>query len=183
MWILDNEFNPFLLAFLGCVACLGAFVGWIMSGRKEALYTAAGLFIFFVALIIVERLMISDREAIRETVVRIARDVEKNNREAVFAAIHPKATDILAQAQSEMPQYTFQECRVTRIEETVINATAKPKTAEVEFYVAAKGSFKEGGGIAIEGSVPRIVRLFLEQDAEGKWKVVNYSHRAPLETP
>lgn len=181
MWILDNEFNPFLLAFLGCVACLAAFVGWIMSGRKEALYAAAGLFIFFVALIIVERLMISDREAIRETIIHIARSVEKNDHQAVYAAIHPKAVDVLTLAQSEMPQYRFQECRITRVEETVINSTAKPKTAEVEFYVAARGSFKEGG--FAEQSIPRIVRLFLEQDSDGKWKVTNYTHRAPLETP
>lgn len=182
MWILDNEFNPFLLAFLGCVACLGAFVGWIMSGRKEALYAAAGLFILFVVLIITERLMISDREAIRDTIIRLARDVEKNDREAVFAAIHPQAADILEQAKAEMPQYMFQECRITKIDETTVDDKAKPKTAEVEFYIAAKGSFKEGG-LSHEGSVPRIVRLYLEQDAAGKWKVVNYSHRAPLETP
>jgi hypothetical protein len=154
-----------------------------MSGRKEALYAAAGLFILFAVLIVTERLMISDREAIRDAIIRIARDVEKNDREAVLAAIHPKATDILEQAKSEMPNYTFQECRITKIDETIVNDTAKPKTAEVEFYIAAKGSFREGGGPSIDGSVPRIVRLFLEQDASGKWKVVKYSHRAPLETP
>src|SRR5688572_19587397 len=89
MWILDNPNNPFLLVFLGCVVCLAAFVAWIKTGRKEALFALVGLALLFVGLVITERLMISDREAIEATLARIARDLQNNDREAVYAAIHP----------------------------------------------------------------------------------------------
>lgn len=180
MWILDNEYNPFLLAFLGCVACLGAFVAWISTGRKEALFALGGLIILFVALFITERIMISDREAIQATLLKIAKDLGENKREAVYAAIHPRATSHLAQAQSELPQYTFEACHITQIIETTIDSAAKPRTAVTEFYVKAKGSFREGGQ-AYSGEPRRIVKLQLEQDTDGQWKIVDYSHRAPLE--
>ena len=180
MWILDNEYNPFLLAFFGCVVCLGAFVAWISTGRKEALFVTGLLFILFVGLIITERVMISDREAIQQTLIDIARDLKSNNREAVYAAIHPKATAHLEQARAELPNYTFQDCRITQIIETKVDAAAKPKTAVTEFYVAAKGTFNQGGQ-GYTGDPRRIVKLHLEQDAAGKWKIVDYTHRAPLE--
>jgi hypothetical protein len=180
MWILDNEYNPFLLAFLGCVACMGAFVAWISTGRKEALFAFGGLIILFVALIITERMLISDREAIEATLLKIAQNLKANNREAVYAAIHPKVPSLRGQAESELPQYTFEDCRITQITETTVNADAKPKTAMTEFYVAAKGSFREGGQ-SYTGDPRRIIKLHLEQDTDGQWKITDYSHRAPLE--
>ncbi|WP_254513612.1 hypothetical protein [Anatilimnocola floriformis] len=180
MWILDNEYNPFLLAFFGCVVCLGAFVAWISTGRKEALYATAGFVIFFIGLIIAERLMISDREAIQEALVKIARNLKANHRDAVYASIHPKATALDEQARAELPNYTFEDCRITQIIETKVDSAAKPKTAVTEFYVAAKGSFNYQGQ-PYTGAPRRIIRLTLEQDTDGKWKIINYTHRAPLE--
>jgi len=178
MWILDNEYNPFLLAFLGCVACLGAFVAWIMTGRKEAVFAGAGLLVVFLGLIATERMMISDREAIEAALVQAAKDLEANNHPGIYAFIHPSAKDMLLQAQSEMPNYHFEECRITKIYETKVDREAKPKTATVEFNVIAKGSFKAGGD-AYSGQVPRFVRLNLEQDKDGKWKVKDYYHDSP----
>jgi hypothetical protein len=79
-----------------------------------------------------------------------------------------------------LPQYTFEDCRVTQIIENKIDAAAKPKTAVVDFYVAAKGSFNQGGQ-TYTGDPRRIVTLQLEQDTDGQWKIVGYDHRAPLE--
>lgn len=182
MWILDNPNNPFLLVFLGCVICLAAFVAWIQTGRREALFALIGLAILFIGLVVAERMMISDREAIEAKLAHIARHLQNNNREAVYDAIHPSATEHLAQARSELPQYTFEECRVTKIDELTVNSAAEPRTADVEFYVKAKGSFAQGGQ-TYTGTPVRIVRLKMEKDTDGEWKVKDYSHRAPLETP
>ncbi len=179
MWILDNPYNPFLLAFLGCVACLGAFVAWIMSSRKEALYAAAGIFVLFAILIMTERMMISDREAIEATLIRIAADLEANKYEKVYAAIHPLAVDHLTQAQAELPGYRFSECRITKIQETKVDAAAKPKTAIVEFNIVVKGTFKQGADVFSDMTIPRFVRLNLEQDSAGEWKVKDYYHDSP----
>jgi hypothetical protein len=178
MWILDNPYNPFLLAFIGCVLAVAAFGVWLQSGRKEALFAAAALVAVFVILIVVERMMISDREAIAATLAKVARDLETNNREAVYALIHPSKPELIAQAKAELPGYQFTEFRITKIQDTKVQTEAKPKTAVVEFNIIAKGTYKQFAEASGQ-SVPRFIRLNLEQDTDGKWKVVDYYHDAP----
>jgi hypothetical protein len=179
MWILDNPYNPFLLAFIGAVLALAAFVVWLQSGRKEALIAAAAIVGIFLILVLVERMTISDREAIEATLAQIARDLEANNRDAVYAAIHPSKSELLSQAKTELPGYTFTECRITKIQEIKVDAEAKPKTAFVGFNVIVKGNFKQGADYFSGMTIARYVELNLEQDTDGKWKVVNYSHAEP----
>lgn len=179
MWILDNPYNPFLLAFIGAVLALLAFVVWLQSGRKEALIAAAALVGVFLILVIVERMMISDREAIEATLGQVARDLETNNRDAVYAAIHPSKPELLTQAKAELPGYTFTECRITKIQRMEIDAKAEPKTAVVGFNVMVKGNFKYGADYFSGMTIARYVTLDLEQDTDGKWKVVSYTHEEP----
>lgn len=178
MWILDNPYNPFLLAFIGTVLALAAFVVWLQSGRKVALIVAAVIVGLFLALLAVERTMISDREAIELLLARIARDLETNNRDVVYAAIHPAHPQLLALAQSELPGYTFTECRITKIQSTKVDADAKPKTATAEFNIIAKGTYKQYSEFSGQ-PVARYIILKLEQDTDGKWKIVDYDHREP----
>ena len=178
MWILDNPYNPGLLAFLGFFIGLAVFVAWIKTGKDQLLYALGAVVLIFVALIAYERTTISDREAIEATLRQLSRELEANNREAIYAAIHPAATEHLAQARSELPNYTFEECRITKIYDTKVDATSKPKTAVVEFNILAKGTFKSVGDV-FPGTVPRFVRLTFEQDQTGKWMVKDYYHDSP----
>jgi len=179
MWILDNPYNPFLLAFIGAVLAFAAFAVWLQSGRKEALIAAAAFVGIFLILVIVERMMISDREAITATLAQIARDLETNDRDAVYSAIHSSKPELLAQAKAELPGYTFTECRITKIQRMEIDAEAKPKTAIVGFNVIVKGNFKQGADYFSGMTIARYVTLDLEQDADGKWKIVGYNHEEP----
>lgn len=178
MWILDNPYNPGLLAFLGFIIGLAVFVAWIKAGKKELLYLLGAVVLIFVGLIVYERLTISDREAIEATLQRLARQLQVNDREAIYDAIHPDATEHLALARSELPNYTFEECRITKIYETKVAADEQPKTAVVEFNIIAKGTFKTQADV-FPGTVPRFVRLTMEQTADGKWLVRDYYHDSP----
>lgn len=179
MWILDNEYNPALLAFLGAFVCLAIFVAWIKTGRKELLFVLAGVAVIAIGLIAYERWHVSDRETIEATLVRIAKDLENNNREAVYDAIHSSAGDKRMLAEGELPKYTFTECRITKIHSAQVDAAAKPKTAVVEFNVIATGSFQSGGDVFPEAKIPRFVRLWLQQESNGQWKITDYFHDSP----
>ncbi|WP_425616139.1 hypothetical protein NA78x_006078 [Anatilimnocola sp. NA78] len=183
MWILDNEYNPALLIFLTVFVCLAVFVAWIQSGKKEVLYALGIVALVGLALVIYERVTLSDREAIQATLVRIARDLETNNRQAVYDSIHSAAPDIRAQAESELPQYTFSQCRISKIDDTKVTGNTPPKTASVEFYIIAAGSFAKGGDVFGGEGIRRLITLGLQQENDGQWKVVSYSHRAPLDAP
>jgi hypothetical protein len=179
MWILDNPYNPFLLVFIGTILALAAFFIWLQSGRKEALYAAATILGVFLILVIVERMMISDREAIEATLQQVARDLETNQRDAVYAVIHPSKPELLAQAKAELPGYTFTECRITKFQRMEIASQSTPKTAVVGFNVIVQGNFKHGADYFSGMTIARYVTLYLEQDTDGKWKVVDYTHEEP----
>ena len=170
--------SPLLIAFLGFVVCLGTFVAWIKSGRKELLYLLAALVLIFVGLLVYERVTISDQEAIKATLYDLAHKLETNDREGIYRGIHPSATDIRGKAQGELPNYTFEECRITQFHKVEVTPGSSPKTATVEFNVLAKGSFRYQGDV-IPGSVPRWVQLQMEQDVDGQWKVTAYDHDEP----
>ncbi|QDU25689.1 hypothetical protein ETAA8_07590 [Anatilimnocola aggregata] len=179
MWILDNEYNPALLVFLAAFVALVVFVAWIKTGRKEVLYLLGMVIVLDVGLVMYERFTISDREAIQATLLRVARELETNDRAAVYAAIHPKAVDQRMQAEAELPKYTFSECRITKIHETKVEGNQSPKKATVEFNIIASGSFRSGADVLGETKIPRFIRLSLEQDTDGQWKVTDYYHASP----
>jgi hypothetical protein len=166
--------SPALIGFLGFVIGLGVFVAWIKSGKKELLYLLAAVVLIFVALIVYERVTISDREAIEATLRHLAERLAANDHEEIFAAIHPSAPEHLDRAKSELPNYVFEECRITNIREIRVDASAKPKTAVAEFTVRAKGQIKLAEG----GEVVRFIILNMELDKDGKWKVTNYEHKS-----
>lgn len=93
----------------------------------------------------------------------------------------PKCRPAPGQAESELPQYTFEDCRITQITETKVDAAAKPKTAVTEFYVATKGASAKEASPTPATRAARIVKLHLEQDSDGQWKIVDYSTAHPLE--
>ncbi|MEX2174399.1 MAG: hypothetical protein WD872_08555 [Pirellulaceae bacterium] len=174
-WLFDQPIYIVLLGVLLAVLVGGA---WTASGRKEFLYGLVGVAALTVALLVVERFVVTDNEAIRKTLVEIARAVQSNNLRRLVEHIDPKSTSVVQEAEAEMPNYSFTECRVTKIHKVDIDAASEPRSAVVEFNVVAAGTFS-ADGMKLTQRVPRWVRLQLVRSAEGEWLVQNYEHAAP----
>jgi hypothetical protein len=175
MWFFDH---PLSIILIGVV--LGVFVGgaWTATGRKELLYALGAVVTLTVAWLLVERMVVTDREAVRATLAEIARDVQANNMQRVLGHIAKGNPSLVQRAQTEMPNYKFTECRVTKVHKTDIDSASEPRSALVEFNVAVTGTFSQGG---FEGSgrYLRWVQLQLVREEDGKWRVQNYDHAPP----
>jgi divalent metal cation (Fe/Co/Zn/Cd) transporter len=141
-WLFDR---PVYVAILGVGFSVPIAIAWVMSGRKEVLYVLAAAFALFVALLIMERVVITDREAVETTVQQIARDVQANNLQAVQRHVHSAAPLLQQRVQKELPNYVFTECRITSQPEIEVNAKDQPRSAKVSFLAAAAGDFKYEG--------------------------------------
>ncbi|MCI0358400.1 MAG: hypothetical protein L0211_07955 [Planctomycetaceae bacterium] len=175
MWLFDS---PIYIVLIGIV--LGVFVGiaWTASGRKELLYALIGVGVLTVIMLIAERVVVSDREAIQATLAEIARDVQANDVKRVVGHIAKGSPSIVQKVRSEMPNYDFTECRVTKIHKTDVDASAEPRSAIVEFNVRVDGKF--GQGVAeIRGPGVRWIRLQMVREEDGKWRVLDYKHAPP----
>jgi len=176
-WLYEQ---PPIIVALGVAIILGLGAAWSASGRKELLFGIAAVLVLTIAGLIVERQVVTDREAIRGTVLQIARDVQSNNRQAVLRHIYSGAPDLKQKAGAELPNYQFTECRVTKIHRIDIDDSAEPRSAIVEFNVIAAGTFKPPGFPGeVTDTIPRWVRLQLLREKDGRWAIEGYDHDSP----
>jgi hypothetical protein len=175
MWLFDAPLYIVLIALV-----LGVLLGvaWTSSGRKELLYALGALVLLTVVMLIAERLVVTDREAIRAKLAEIAGDVEANDVERVTAHIAKGNPSLVQEAQNEMPHYDFTECRVTKIHKIDVDASAEPRSAVVEFNVRVDGKFGQGG-LEIRGPGLRWIQLHMVREEDGQWRVQDYDHAPP----
>lgn len=167
--------NSWMVGGLGFAISLATAYGWIQTGRKEALFAAAGILVLTIILIVVSMQVETDGEAIRKMIYQTADDVENNRRDAVLKRIHPSAVEILERARAEIQNYEFNRADVTQIHEITVNSKAQPAQATVKMNIIAGGSFS---GFTSNG-VPRYVEFTLYKSGK-EWMVFDYSHSEPL---
>jgi hypothetical protein len=175
-WLLEQPLVIILLG-VGLILALGA--AWSASGRQELLYAAGAALALLVAGLVIERVVVTDREAIRRTLQEIARDVKNNNHRALVQHIHASAAQLRQKADAELPNYRFTECRVTKIHKIEVDGSAEPHSAVVEFNIIAAGTFKVSGLGELSETVPRWVKLQMLREKDGRWTVADYEHDSP----
>jgi hypothetical protein len=177
LWLYEQ---PLAIVALGVALILALGAAWSASGRKELLIACGVAFVLLVAGLIVEKVVVTDREAVRATVLQIARDVQHNDRRAVLAHIHSGSPQLRKQAEAELPKYQFTELRITKIHLIDVDRQAEPRSAIVEFNVIGSGSERGGigGGIPVE-HIAQWVKLHMLREKDGRWTVADYEHDSP----
>ncbi len=167
--------SPISLGLTGIALTVVAAIVWMNTGHKAAIWTAAGLLIGTIGLLILERGVITYREELIARISEIATDLEKNDRNKVIAAIHPAAVNTIELAKKELPKYEFSEARVSKIHSIEVEGDSKRPRAEAEFNVFVE--------VSLSGQVFRGARYisvtFYRENSE--WLVIDYRHADPLE--
>ncbi len=167
--------SPILVIVIGLTtaALLGGL--WLQTGKRWLLAAAAAVLALAAGVVVLERSVETEAEKIEATLHRIARDIERNDRQAVLTHIHSRATAIRQAADAETSRYTFEQVKIKSNLEIVVHEGSQPKTATATFNVVVVGS---GGMLGKNRSVPRYVTLELEQE-DGQWRVLDYDHEDP----
>jgi hypothetical protein len=176
-WIFEQ---PLTIVLISVALLTGIAVSWVMSGHKGLLYALIGCSVLAALLLIAERMVVTDRESIEETVQRMARDVASNVPAKVTQHISPAATELLQRANTELPNYKFESMRITKVHKIDVQSDAQPKTAIVEFNILASGSFRYGSDLISDTNIPRWVQLELVKEDDGAWRIRDYKHDEPL---
>ncbi len=176
MWPLDQ---PLYIVIIGIVLVVIVGGAWTASGRKEWLAALVAVAVFTTIWLVVERMVVTDQEAIRATLLEIARDVQSNDVQRVVKHVAKANPSLTTRAQNELPNYDFDECRVTKVELIDVDASAEPRSAKVEFNVIASGTFR-APGVEVSQKVPRWIQLHMVREDDGKWRVQDYQHKPPV---
>jgi len=169
-WFTENSLPPMIGGSLMALCFFGlAFYFY----NRAMFYIGMAILALTAMIVVIETLIVTDREKITAIVYDLAKAVEQNRMDDVLAVVAPQRTDARQQIQAEMPQYQFTSCRIVGVNS--FNLSNDSRKAEIVFVVFASGSHYQVG----KGNVHRRVKLYFEKQADDSWKMVDYHHEAP----
>lgn len=169
VWFTENPLFPCSIGILLTIALIGlAFSSGEMLMLKIGLAVAA----LTALLVIVEVLIVTDKEQIENSLHDMA-DAMHNN-DIDHALSYLKTPELVARARAKMPgNPTCHLCRITGINE--IEVAKDGQSATADFVAFAKAS---NDRVPNPTAVQAHVKLFFEKQSES-WKVVDFEASNP----
>ena len=173
IWLSEK---PLVIVLMGVTTAIVLGGLWMQTGRKSALYALLCSLVATAGLLVLERLIVTDREQIDTILHQAARDVERNDLEALFRYTHSRAESIRRQARAELPRYVFEQVSIKSNLEINVRTDRDPPTARARFNAVVTLSEREG--LIHHRRIPRFVIVVFEKEGD-EWRVVGYEHDEP----
>ncbi|QDU96301.1 hypothetical protein [Lignipirellula cremea] len=172
--------HPVLIGCVGGVIVLAMGYTWLQQGGWKLLAATVTALVLTCLLLVVERVVVTPREEVRNSLDAIARDFETNDMQRILSHVSKTAPDIRARASGEFPRHTFKDIRITSFDKITFDP-GQPPRAQVSLRVSLVGDFYVGE--INKGQVPnmravRAVKITLLKE-DGDWKVSDYQHGPP----
>jgi len=168
--------KPLFIVIMGLLTAVILGGLWLQTGRKRALYALLVALGVMGLLLVVERVVETDRERIDALLHHVARLVERNDIDAALRFAHSKADSIRRQARAELPLYEFHRIRIKQNLEITVDAKRSPATAVARFNVTVVLS--DRSGLLKDRHIPRFVVVRFEKEGE-EWRATHYRHHEP----
>jgi hypothetical protein len=162
--------GPWTILFIGIVveAILGVIL--MQTGRGKFLIAMIGVAVVVGALLIVERLVVTDREAVTSTLDAAVAAVKKNDVNGLLDCIAPSA-----ESPRELSRWVLKRCEVEEAHisdlEIKVNRLTSPPSAAAKFLAVGKG--KDRMGEVPYQAFGQKVEVQLELRG-GRWLVTGY---------
>ena len=172
--------QPLPIFLTGMLATIILAVAWARSGSKKLIFAIGGVIGLTVLLLIVEKAVVTDSEAVEKTIRRIAAAVERGDWESAFEYIHSGSPEIRTRAESELPSYQIRDVNIKRNLTIEIFSDEDPPRAVAEFNVTVVlGSDDDNIQEIFENRrIPRFVRITFLKESD-KWRLSDYDHFQP----
>lgn len=162
--------NPTPLLVTGGMMLMLLLVFFLKSGRFVLFWPMGAVAVFMGITVLVDRLVVTDRERVQNAIYDAAAAGEKNNLEGVLAIISPSAARVREEARRWIGQAKLEEVTIGNLQVT-LDRTKQPQTAVAEFWVRAQGEARTGTTI-YHNYVGRL-RVEFQQEGE-RWLVTDY---------
>lgn len=169
--------TPFHSIMIGLIATFAFGLFWLMSKRNVFAVLAGLAFLLMVTAIVVERMIVTDQEKISETLDHLADAVRNNNEAELLLRISDRAPEVEQAARGHLKRWEIDYCSITWKEAAAINGSASPPEANVRFSAFVRGHEKSEGGL--EGGDVIGIKLRLQRESDGEWRVVDYALYSP----
>jgi len=140
------------------------------SGQGKLLWAMGGVLLLGFLLVLVELLVVTDREQISDTLTDAAAGLETNNAAAVMPFIAPDAAEMRSRAEAALSAVEVRSASFSGLDVTV-NSHLTPPTAQARFFGKFNGRDRLGR-IPYENLFRRF-EVDLRRDADG-WVMTDY---------
>jgi hypothetical protein len=163
--------SPWPILFVG-IAVEGVLAMLLLqTGRGKFLIAMIGVAAVVVVGLIVERLVVTDREAVEHTLDAAVAAVRKNDVNGLLACIAPSAQNARGLSQWVLGRFEIEEGRISDLDIKVTRQTSPP-SATAKFLAVGKARDRMGQ-VPYEGYMQHVaVELQLQG---GRWLVTDYN--------
>ena len=136
--------NPVPIYAVGAVLATLCGLAFLVRRNLPSLLACAGVVAATLLLVLVERLVVTDREQVEAAVVELMKAIEENDLPTVVAAIDPAANEVRSDAETLMPMVKVEDTGATSLR-VEVDAAAEPQTAVAKFLGKVNGILKSSG--------------------------------------
>ncbi len=170
-WIFENPLPALVIGGLTTAILIS---GWLQTGRSSLAYLAGIAVALTIGAVILERMVVTDREEVQATLFEIARLVENNQIEQALEYAHELTPEVRRQAAAELALYEFESIDIKRNLQIEVFPDHVPPRATAEFNVVVTLSTRVD--IFRNQRIPRYIEMTLFREADGVWRVGAYQH-------
>jgi len=166
--------NPLPILIGGGVVLLVLLVVLLKTGRGVILSAMLCVAVVMGLALLIDRLVVTDREKIANAIYAGAAAAQANNLDAIVDLISPSAADVRAEARRWVGQARLDEVTVAAMDVTLDRA-ANPPTGVARFRVFARGQIVGRAG-ALPGTYFGILTVHFRREGD-HWLVTGYERQ------
>jgi hypothetical protein len=143
----------------------------LRTGQGRMLWAMIGVAAFVLLGLVVERFVVTDREAVGDTLDTAAAAVETNNLDRLLDCVSPRAEKTRKDSRYVLGLLEFNKARICNLEVTV-NRLTSPPTAKAKFQAIGQGHDRHGE-IPYQGFA-RWVTVTMRKEGD-RWLIGDYT--------
>ncbi len=174
-WWTENPV-PILVFCVAAIAIIA--IAFLQTGRKWCLYAGVAVVLLAASALVVDQVVITDREQIEITLRDLADLVGANDVPGVLAHIAADATRMRNDAERYLTRYQIERASIGQRIVVEIHERQQPPMATAEF--TGRIEIPEAQEMAGRSIAVRKFRLQLRKEGPGDWRCVDYEMMNPL---
>lgn len=167
--------SPWPAIFFGIIALAILAVILVRTGRGIVVLAMIGVLALTLGGVLLERLVVTERERVEETLFGAAAAIEANDLDRLMEYISPRASFSPRRARDVLRQYKFTEARINDVQ-IEINRLTSPPSAEAKMIGAFSVVDTHGQLPYTNGRLGLTVKLQLE---DGRWRIISHTEGDP----
>lgn len=166
--------NPWPVVVLSIVAAICCFLLAVRTGNRRWLPGIAACLLIGLLALVVDRLVVTDHEAVSELIEAARNAVEANDIDGVLAHVDPQAEELRGTIRSAMSAVVIHDANVGDLE---IRFGPEPDTAHADFLGNIDARDRSG-----QSPYNRLIQRFdIElRRREGRWWMTGMQMREPI---